>query len=52
MLYVVFCALDGRELYSCAAADMLPEEKRATKRALARRFGIQPREIYCVDKWR
>ena len=49
MLYVVFYSLDGKELYSCKAADMPQEEKRATKQALARRFGILPREIYIVD---
>ncbi len=52
MLYVVFYSLDGKELYSCKAADMPQEEKRATKLALARRFGIRPREIYCVDRLR
>lgn len=52
MLCTIFFALDGRELFSCAAADMPQEEKRATKLALARRFGILPREIYIVDRWR
>ena len=52
MLYVVFYDLDGRELYSSAAADMPQEEKRATKERLARQYGIWPREIYAVDRWR
>ena len=52
MLFTIFFALDGRELYSCAAADMPQEEKRATKEALAREYGIRTREIYCVDRWR
>ena len=52
VLCTIFIALDGRELYSCAAADMPQEEKRVTKLALARQFGIRPREIYIVDRWR
>jgi len=46
MLYVVFIALDGRELYACAAADMLPDEKRAIRQELAAENGIKAREIY------
>lgn len=52
MLYVIFCALDGRELYACPASDMLPEEKRATKRDLADEYGLQPREIYITHALR
>ena len=52
MLYVVFVALDGRELYACPAADMLPEEKRATKWDLANEYGLRPREIYITHAMR
>jgi len=52
MLYVIFVALDGRELYACPACDMLPEEKRATKWDLASRYGLRPREIYITHAMR
>ena len=52
MLYVVFVALDGRELYACPEADLLPEERRETKWTLARENGILPREIYVTHAWR
>lgn len=52
MLYVIFYALDGRELYACPEVDMMPEERRDMKRALARENGILSREIYIAHAWR
>ena len=52
MLYVIFYALDGRELYACEAIDLMPEEKREKKWELARANGIRPREIYIAHAWR
>ena len=52
MLYVLFIALDGRELYACAAADMLPDEKRAIRQELAAENGIKAREIYITHAMR
>jgi len=52
VLYVIFYALDGRELYACPEVDMMPEECRETKRALARENGILCREIYVSHAWR